>query len=400
MTTMKKYWFATPLLLSFAGIASAQSSVTLYGIVDAGISYRSNERIGSTGAYSGHSNVAATSGNLSGSRWGIKGTDQLGAGWTALFLLEDGFDITNGKSGQNGGIFGRQAYVGIGNRQYGTITMGRQYTSLNDFVSPVAAVSLVGGYGAHPGDIDDLDQTARVNNSVKYTSPTYAGFTFGAMYGFGGQPGSLKQQNTWSVGASYANGPVHVGAGYERSDNSKSGADDTTAGKWQGTDDGLFNSSINEGYASAQSQQIIGAGATYDFGPAIVGVNYSNVQYRSGADSLFNGHATFNIAGVFAQWTLRPSVRLFAGYSYTRGGEVDGVGDRAQYHTVSLGAQYSLSTRSTVYLMGGYQHASGTTLDALGNPIAATASVTDKGNGHSSAAQSQAIVSIGVRHRF
>jgi predicted porin len=193
---------------------------------------------------------------------------------------------------------------------------------------------------------------------------------------------------------------VHVGVGYERSDNTKNGAGDTTAGTWSGADDGLFNSSINEGYASAQSQQIVAAGATYDFGPVLAGVNYSNVQYRSGADSLFNGRATFNVAGVFAQWTVRPEVRLFAGYSYTRGGKVDGVDDRAQYHTVSLGAQYDLSKRSTAYLMGGYQHASGMTLDALGNPVAATASVTDKGNGHSSAAQSQAIVSIGVRHRF
>jgi predicted porin len=131
------------------------------------------------------------------------------------------------------------------------------------------------------------------------------------------------------------------------------------------------------------------AGATcpYEFGPAIVGVNYSNVQYRSGADSLFKGHATFNIAGVFGQWTIRPAVQLFAGYSYTRGGEVDGVDERAQYHNVTLGAQYALSKHSTAYLMGG-------------NPVAATASVSDKGNGHSSATQSQAIVSIGVRHKF
>lgn len=93
-------------------------------------------------------------------------------------------------------------------------------------------------------------------------------------------------------------------------------------------------------------------------------------------------------------------MQLFAGYSYTRGGKVEGIDDRAQYHTVSLGAQYNLSKRSTVYLMGGYQHASGMTLDGLGNPVAATASLTDKGNGHSSAARSQAIVSVGVRQRF
>jgi predicted porin len=397
---MKKQWITAPVLLSFAGIAAAQSSVELYGIVDAGIAYRSNERTVSPGAYTGHSNVAVASGNLSGSRWGIKGQEQLGADWFALFLLEDGFDVATGKIQQNGGLFGRQAFFGIGSTRTGTVTLGRQYTSLNDFVATVSPVNYIGGFGAHPGDIDDLDQTARVNNSIKYTSASYADFTFGALYGFGGQPGSLKQQNTWSIGAGYGKGPLHVGAGYERSDNSKSGANDPTLGKWSGSDDGLFNSSVNEGYASAQSQQIIAAGATYDFDPVVVGMNYGNVQYRSGADSLFTGHATFNIVGVFTQWTVRQALQLFAGYSYTRGSEVDGVDERAQYHNATLGVQYALSKRSAVYLIGGYQHASGGTLDALGNPVLATASVSDKGNGHSSNTQSQVILSIGMRHRF
>ncbi|MGF6770612.1 putative porin [Paraburkholderia sp. GAS199] len=397
---MKKQWLATPLMLSIAGIASAQTSVQLYGIVDAGITYRSNQRTGSPGDYSGHSDVSVTSGNYSGSRWGLKGKEDLGGGMSALFLLEDGFDITSGKTGQNGGLFGRQAFVGVSNTQFGTITLGRQYSSLNDFVVSVSPVAFVGGYGAHPGDIDDLDQTARVNNSIKYTSLTYSGFAFGALYGFGGQPGSLKQQNTWSVGASYAGGPVHAGIGYERSDNSKTGATDPTVGKWNGSDDGFFNSSINEGYASALSQQIVHAGATYDIGPVTVGANYSNVQYRPGSDSLFNGIATFNIVGAFAQWKVHSSLRLFGGYSYTRGGKPDGIEERAQYHNVTLGALYNLTKRSTLYVLGGYQHASGDTLNALGNPVAATASVSDKGNGSSSAAQSQAIITVGMRHLF
>ncbi|WP_423380473.1 porin [Burkholderia sp. LMG 32019] len=397
---MNKQLIAAPLLLSFAGIAAAQSSVTLYGIVDAGVTYRSNERVGSAGAYTGHSSVGLTTGNLSGSRWGIKGSEDLGGGMRALFVLENGFDITNGTSGQGGRQFGRQAFVGVGSDRYGTVTLGRQYTSLDDFVSPVGPSSYIGGFGAHPGDIDDLDQTARVDSSIKYTSANYSGFTFGALYGFGSQPGSMKQRNTWSVGAAYAAGPLRVGVGYERSDNSKTGATDPTAGKWQSTDDGLFNSSINEGYASAQSQQIIATGVTYDFGPAVVGVNYSNVQYRSGGQSLFTGHATFNVAGVFTRWNVRPQTQLFAGYSYTRGSDVDGVDDRAQYHNVTLGAVYDLSKRTSVYLLGAYQHASGMTLDALGRPVAATASVSDKANGHSSDSRSQAIVSLGLRQKF
>lgn len=308
--------------------------------------------------------------------------EDLGGGLRALFVLENGFDITNGTSGQGG-------------RQF-----GRQYTSLDDFVSPVGPSAYIGGFGAHPGDIDDLDQTARVDSSIKYTSANYAGFTFGALYGFGGQPGSMKQRNTWGVGAAYAAGPLRVGVGYERADNSKTGANDKTVGKWQSTDDGLFNSSINEGYASAQSQQVIATGATYDFGPALVGVNYSNVQYRGGDRSLFSGHATFNVAGVFTRWKVRPQTQLFAGYSYTRGSEIEGADGRAQYHNVTLGAVYDLSKRTSVYLLGAYQHACGTTLDAQGRPVAATASVSDKANGHSSDARSQAIVSVGMRQRF
>nr|WP_240763930.1 porin [Paraburkholderia silviterrae] len=397
---MKKHLISAPVLLSLAGAAAAQGSVTLYGIVDAGITYRSNERTGSVGAYQGHSNVAVTSGNLSGSRWGLKGKEDLGNGLAAIFLVEDGFDITNGTSGQGGRLFGRQAFAGLADQRYGSLTLGRQYTSLDDFVGPVAPVSAIGGFGAHPGDIDDLDQTTRVNNSIKYTSANYAGFTFGGLYGFGGQPGSLKDQNTWSVGAGYANGPLHLGVGYERSDNSKSGPNDPTYGKWQSTYDGTFNSSINEGYASAQSQQIVAAGASWDFGAALVGVNYSNVQYKAGANSLYSGTAMFNIAGVFGTWNVQPRTHLFAGYNYTRGSHVDGLENEAQYHNVSVGAQYDLSKRSTVYLLAGYQHASGMTLDALGNPVAATASFADKGNGHSAAAQSQAIVSLGLRERF
>ncbi|MGF6541931.1 putative porin [Paraburkholderia youngii] len=161
---IKKLLISAPILLSLAETAAAQSAVALYGIVDAGITYRSNERTGNTGTSQGHSNVAVTSGNLSGSRWGLRGKEELGNGLAAIFVLEDGFDITNGTEGQGGRLFGRQAFVGLADKQYGSLTMGRQYTSLDDFVGPVAPVSAIGGFGAHPGDIDDLDQTTRVDN--------------------------------------------------------------------------------------------------------------------------------------------------------------------------------------------------------------------------------------------
>ena len=124
----------SPLLLSLAGIAAAQSSVTLYGIVDAGVTYRSNERVGSAGAYTGHSSVGHDRQPVR-QPLGIKGSEDLGGGMRALFVLENGFDITNGTSGQGGRQFGRQAFVGLGSDRYGTVTLGRQYTSLDDFVA-------------------------------------------------------------------------------------------------------------------------------------------------------------------------------------------------------------------------------------------------------------------------
>ena len=145
---------------------------------------------------------------------------------------------------------------------------------------------------------------------------------------------------------------------------------------------------------------LAGATCPYDFGPAIVGVDYSNVQYRSGADSLFKGHDTFNIAGVFGQWTIRPAVQLFAGYSYTRGGEVDGVDERAQYHNVTLGAQYNLSKRTDIYTSYAKQinqgnavnvitDASNAGLDTVGT---ATANILPGFNPWSA--------QIGIRHKF
>ena len=83
--------------------------------------------------------MGLSTGNLSGSRWGIKGKEELGNGLAAIFQLEDGFDITNGTSGQGGRLFGRQAYVGLSDTRFGTVTLGRQYDSVVDYLQPLTA---------------------------------------------------------------------------------------------------------------------------------------------------------------------------------------------------------------------------------------------------------------------
>lgn len=397
---MRRNLIAVALLCCETTASHAQSSVTLYGLVDAGVSYISNERAGKPGAYVGHSNVSMQSGNLSGSRWGIKGAEALGGGFKAIFVLEEGFNDVNGATSKSNTLFSRLAFVGVSSNRFGSLTMGRQYSSMTDFIHPVSPSQFVGGIGASPGNIDDLDTTARVDNSIKYVSDSYGGFQFGALYGFGDQAGSLKRKSTWSIGAGYANGPLKIGAGYERSDNSKTGPSDPTSNTWDSSDDGTVGSSISEGFATAQTQQVFAAGATYNFGHTLIGVDYSNVRFEPGVDSLFSHEAIYNTIGVFGNWTHDARFHIFAGYTYTRSGEIDDTGDRAQYHDVTLGLSYDLSRRTTVYALTGYQKAIGKTLNSLGDVADATASVGDKGIGHSAATGSQGNVRIGIRHRF
>ncbi|MDE1179289.1 porin [Paraburkholderia sp.] len=398
---MKKSLFALLALSTFGAAAHAQGSVTLYGIVDAGLGYTSDQRVSQvTGAagrpttYRGESNYAFASGTWSGSRWGLKGSEDLGDGLSAIFQIENGFSIANGTLGQSSREFGRQAFMGLSSTHYGKVTMGRQYDPIVDFVGAIGPSSFLTGMGAHPGDLDNIDNQSRENNSVKYTSPSFSGFQFGALYGFGGQAGSVKNQNTWSVGAQYANGPLAVGVAYMQATNNYG-----ATSSWSGAYDGTFASSINEGFASARNQQIIAAAATYLVGPVTLGVSYSNTQYKAGSTSTFTGTETFNSAGVTASWQATTALRIAAGYDYTRGTAI-GSNSAPKYNQFNLSSFFSLTKRTALYGLVGYQKASGKTLDTYGNVVDATASVGDVGNGISAAGDTQALVRVGIRHTF
>ena len=109
-------------------------------------------------------------------RWGLRGRESLGDGLSSLFVLESGFNLQNGKSGQGGLMFGRQAYVGLANQRYGTLTLGRQYDSLSDTVGMFpSSNNFATGYGSHFGDLNNLNQSIRINDAVKYVSPEFGG---------------------------------------------------------------------------------------------------------------------------------------------------------------------------------------------------------------------------------
>ncbi|WP_081255911.1 porin [Pandoraea pnomenusa] len=381
-------------LMVFSSAASAQSSVTLYGLVDAGMSFNSNA--------GGKHQTAMTSGNMNGARWGLTGAEDLGGGLKAIFQLEAGYSVTNGTIGQNGTEFGRQAYVGLAN-QYGTFTLGRQYSDVSVKVGPFQAASWAAGgaaYGAHVGDVDNLDSSWRINNAVKFQSVDYHGVTFGGLYSFGGRAGNFAQNNIYDLDVAYANGPFSAAVAYLYAKNPNfsfygNRADDSATGV-------NITSPAVAGYASAGSQQIVTAGAAYKLGAATLGVVYSNVKFfglgatpvagLSPVTSAYRGSATFNIGEVSVKYNVTPSLLLGLAYSYTRdSGATSDSG--AHYNQYDLGALYSLSKRTTLYLVGLYQTASGT--NSLGNKaVAAINLATPSSTNH------QLVATLGINHKF
>jgi predicted porin len=404
---MKPFVLRTALLASLPiapFTALAQTSVTLYGVVDNGISWQNSQTsLGSTA--NGRSAVKASSGVWAGSRFGLKGSEDLGAGTRAVFQLEEGFNSETGAQAVSGLAFNRQAFVGLVNERYGSLTAGRQYTPYTQLLGPWSpTLWLTGAFGAHPGDIDSFDTTYRVNNTVVYTSPQIHGFTFSGSYALGGVAGSLNSGSTWSAAAQYRSGPFGVGVGFQRVNNATVGG-----GTW-GANSTLNNngsqpsvSAINNGYQTAAAQQRFAIAGGWKFNDAWdLSLTYSNVQYVPGTNSTFSDEAIFNTAGTVLHWRPTTSLDLAAGYSYTRATKANGIGigSAAQYQQVNLSQYYSLSKRTAIYAVQALQRANGKTLNATGAIITATPSIGDGFSSTPASSRSQIAVGAGVIHRF
>jgi predicted porin len=212
------------------GVAHAQTSVTLYGTIDTSITYI-NHAAGEDNLWSlGNSSA----GNLSGSRWGLKGAEDLGGGLKAIFQLENGFNPSTGRLGQGGRMFGRQAYVGLTAEQYGSLTLGRQYDPLIDLVQGITADNYFGSAFATAGDVDNYDNSFRVNNAVKYTTPSISGLQAEVMYAFGGVAGTTGAEQSWAAAVAYNNGPLALAGGYFYANNSEASLGVRTDG-WTST---------------------------------------------------------------------------------------------------------------------------------------------------------------------
>ncbi|MCA3825231.1 MAG: porin, partial [Burkholderia sp.] len=249
-----------------------------------------------------------------------------------------------------------------------------------DYVEPFTLNGNIGGYYfAHPNDMDNTDNGFPISNAVKYRSPTIAGFTFGGLYAFGGQPGRFSDNATFSVGASYAAGPVGFGVGYLRINNP--GVSTQGYQNYPGFTNAIYGNYLD----AARAQKVFGVGASYQVVQWLkLLADFTNTNFQQGSA----GHdATFQNYELSTLVTPTPAVTIGAGYTYTTGRD-HATNAEPKYHQFNLSVEYALSKRTSVYVMGAFQKAAG---DA---PVAQIAGFNPSGN------QKQAVGRAGIRHAF
>jgi predicted porin len=385
---LNKRILATATLAALAGTAHAQSSVTLYGLIDAGVSYVN------------HSKTATGSGKLfkyddgvaQGSRWGLRGSEDLGDGLKAIFVLENGFSSGNGTAAQGGAMFGRQAYVGLSKDQVGSLTFGRQYSFSTDYLSnySTGGLTVAGNYGYHLNDLDQLT-TSRINNSVKFTSANFAGFTFGALYGFSNQAGAFAgaagtgatptggSSRAYSFGANYAAGPIGLGAAY-------------TDIRFPGQSTPSIATALANFTLPGQIRDLrtFGIGGRYLFGPATLWALYTNTRLQA----VTSGSTTYSAYEAGGKYAFTPALTGSLGYTYTKLSNAFS----GHWNQIDASVDYALSKRTDVYVLGIYQKASG---NNGGVPLQAQiGDSTSYFNTSGTGTTSQVAARVGIRHKF
>lgn len=353
-----------------AGAAHAQSSVTLYGVVDAGITFSNNQQ--------GSSAWQATQGNVQGSRWGLLGSEDLGGGNKVMFRLENGFSLETGAAGQGGRMFGRSAWVSFSNARAGSITLGRQYNSAQDYLSNLQAngVGALSQYANAVYDNDDLNNTYRTNNAIKYTTPTIKGLTANVMYAFSNTAGDFANNRAWSVGADYVSGPLRFDAAYSLTNRPAT----STAGAAPSDNYYHTGSSI---ISNVARNQVWGGGGAYAFGPATFALLYTNSQFQLTT----GGSLRFANYEASVRYRYTPATLFTLGYIYTSQHSSSASAANAHYNQIALGGEYFLSKTTDLYLNGVYQHASGSAawIEGIGKP---------------SSNHDQFAAVAGIRHKF
>lgn len=318
---MKILILAFAVLAALTGTASAQSNVSVYGLVDVALMRES-------GAAAGPS-TRISSGVASGSRIGFKGSEDLGGGLSTIFLLENGFQADTGAMGQGGVLFGRQVYLGLQGK-LGTVTVGRQYTP--QYLTVVNVDPFASGMA---GDSKNLmpatANNSRQDNSIKYASPTVNGMSAELIYGPGEIAGAGSGGRQFGGSLGYAAGPIKIRLGHHYRNN---------------------NTAQIRNLAPAKNTVLA---AVYDFGVAKAHLAYAtnkgvNSSPLRNAENPF-GHAVAPVASVDSQDVLVGVTIPFGAHSvfasYIR--KDDNTGFDQDANQTAIGYRYALSKRTDVY---------------------------------------------------
>jgi predicted porin len=359
----------------------AGSSVTLYGLANAGLSYASNEK--------GHSRVFFDDGISNTSRWGLRGIEDLGGGQKALFNFEGGITLATGAATHGGAIFGRRAVVGLSSSNFGTLFGGFGYDFIYDWITYYSNTGQFGPvYGFHGAyDIDRLAGEP-VASMLRYETPIWHGFGAGLMYG--GLTGS---------GAGKPNGtPRVVSAGIKYSPTGSWNAPYSLAAVYTSTKGG--NASPAAGGTIAQ----IALNAQSIYTAALAGqVKLSN---KVSVNALYTyTNASKGPLGVVAVSAYEAGVtyqfdspwRVGVGLTYVDQRQLGG------YDMLNSGIFYRFSKHADAYLFGVYQHATGnqkyadnffvTTPYSVNNPL------SPYGN-NAASGPNQLVLHLGFRYVF
>jgi GBP family porin len=371
---MKQWMIGTiaiPALLAGAQ-AQAQSKVEIYGLISGGIGYLSNQ--------GGPHNLEALSGTNQNPRIGFRGQEDLGGGDKAIFNLENGFNMMTGAAAQSGRLFGRLSYVGLSSNKLGTLTLGRQYEAVKDYLGPVVIAS----NGVHIGDNDNGYNDLRAQNSVKYISPTFNDFNVTALYGFGEAAGDTSTNRVMSIGSGYKVANLRWAVAYTQMDTPNSSkSSDGAIGNDYASSLLLFNkSAVNSSYG-VRRQRISGTGGIYTVGNTDFGAMYSNVKY----EYLDNTRLTLQNFDVNLVNHYTPALNLGASYFFTTG-KYDTINTNPKWHQFNFQADYFLSKRTDVAITYSYQIAAG---DAKYANIFGFPASSDKHQG---------VLMLGMRHVF
>ncbi|WP_349606481.1 porin [Cupriavidus sp. DF5525] len=383
----------TALCTVSAATAQAQSSVTLYGVLDTPIEYVNhmasspptvNAVTGAVTQQPGGNRFSIVSGGaMAGPRWGLRGVEDLGNGLQALFTLESGFGVDNGVSQQGGRLFGRAAYVGFKKTGFGTLTFGRQYTPMFDVFANFGPLTYANLYEP---SVAQLGPAFREDNMLKYVG-VFGGLTAEAHWSFGtgvgaiastplaggggGEvPGHFRDNTGYGAGVSYFSGPFGVTVAYDQ-----------------------WNPAVTTGNAGKAKKA--GAAISYTLGPTKLMAGYRWGDTKNSADTTL---VRDDYYWVGASYQATSTLVLNLGYYYDnlktlRVSSAAPAVNPANPWQVSFVMDYNLSKRTDVYLTMAYVKNSGLNFDT---------SATGFANGYflSPGHNSQVGVAAGLRHKF